>query len=239
MIPCAIDQDPYFRVCRDIAPRLKYEKPALIHSQFFPALGGPGSKMSASIDTSAIFMNDTAKAINKKINSYAFSGGRDTVEEHRRLGGNTGVDVSYQYLTFFVDDDEELERIRAAYTSGEMLTGELKKICIETLQKFVLGFQERRSKVTHEIVRQFMDPKPLIWGQGGEPVEGGPTMVVAAPKAEEIKTEGGEKKEKSKAQIKKELKAIEIEKKKKEKAEQKAREKAEKEKQTAEVEVRE
>lgn len=59
LIPCAIDQDPYFRLTRDVASRLKYQKPALIHAQFFPALGGPGSKMSASIDSSAIFMNDT------------------------------------------------------------------------------------------------------------------------------------------------------------------------------------
>jgi tryptophanyl-tRNA synthetase len=61
LIPCAIDQDPYFRVCRDIAPRLGYPKPALIHAKFFPALQGPGSKMSASVDSSAIFMNDTPK----------------------------------------------------------------------------------------------------------------------------------------------------------------------------------
>lgn len=63
LIPCAIDQDPYFRLCRDIAGRLKYQKPALVHSQFFPALGGPGSKMSASIDSSAIFMSDTANSM--------------------------------------------------------------------------------------------------------------------------------------------------------------------------------
>lgn len=63
LIPCAIDQDPYFRLTRDVASRLKYQKPSLIHAQFFPALGGPGSKMSASIDTSAIFMNDTMNAM--------------------------------------------------------------------------------------------------------------------------------------------------------------------------------
>jgi tryptophanyl-tRNA synthetase len=39
LIPCAIDQDPYFRMTRDVAPRLGYLKPALIHSKFFPALG--------------------------------------------------------------------------------------------------------------------------------------------------------------------------------------------------------
>lgn len=61
LIPCAIDQDPYFRVCRDVAPRLGYAKPSLLHAKFFPALQGPGSKMSASIDSSAIFLSDTKK----------------------------------------------------------------------------------------------------------------------------------------------------------------------------------
>ena len=32
-------------------------------------------------------------------------------EEHRRLGGNPDVDVSYQYLTFMLDDDEELAKL--------------------------------------------------------------------------------------------------------------------------------
>lgn len=34
----------------------------------------------------------------QKINKYAFSGGQETVEEHREKGGNPDVDVSYQYL---------------------------------------------------------------------------------------------------------------------------------------------
>ena len=40
LIPCAIDQDPYFRMTRDVAPVLKFKKPALLHSTFFPALQG-------------------------------------------------------------------------------------------------------------------------------------------------------------------------------------------------------
>ncbi|CCX29752.1 hypothetical protein FPQ18DRAFT_279651 [Pyronema domesticum] len=167
LIPCAIDQDPYFRLCRDVAQRLKYQKPSLIHSQFFPALGGPGSKMSASIDSSAIFMNDTSNQIKKKINKHAFSGGQETAEEQRRLGGNPDVDVPFQYLTFFLEDDEELESIRVAYRKGEMMTGELKAKCISVLQEFVGGFQARRKEVTDKIIDEFMDGKrPLEWKQG-------------------------------------------------------------------------
>lgn len=40
LIPCAIDQDAYFRMTRDVAPRLGFTKPALIHSKFFPPLQG-------------------------------------------------------------------------------------------------------------------------------------------------------------------------------------------------------
>jgi len=56
-------------------------------------------------------LSDTPKQVKTKINKHAFSGGKDTLEEHRREGGNTDVDVSYQYLTFFLHDDEKLEAI--------------------------------------------------------------------------------------------------------------------------------
>lgn len=111
LIPCAIDQDPYFRLTRDIAQKLKYPKPTLLHSKFFPALQGSQTKMSASDPNTSIYMTDTAKQIKKKINSHGFSGGRETEEEHRRLGGDTEVDVAYQYLTFFLEDDDELKRL--------------------------------------------------------------------------------------------------------------------------------
>lgn len=68
--------------------------------------------MSASSPVSAIFMTDQPEAIQKKVAKYAFSGGRETVEEHRRLGGNCDVDVAYQYLSIFCFNDEKLKRIR-------------------------------------------------------------------------------------------------------------------------------
>ena len=43
---------------------------------------------------------------------YAFSGGRDTKEDHQKFGGDTSVDVSYQYLTFFMEDDVQLAEIK-------------------------------------------------------------------------------------------------------------------------------
>lgn len=161
LIPCAIDQDPYFRMTRDVAPRLGYHKPALLHSSFFPALQGAQTKMSASDSNTSIFLTDTPKQIKNKVNKHAFSGGQATIEEHREKGGNCEVDISYQYLRFFLEDDEELKQIEKNYTSGELLTGELKKKLISVLQPIITAHQESRAKVTDEVVRDFMTPRKL------------------------------------------------------------------------------
>ncbi|XP_015114900.1 tryptophan--tRNA ligase, cytoplasmic [Diachasma alloeum] len=161
LIPCGIDQDPYFRMTRDVAPKLGLPKPALLHSIFFPALQGSRTKMSASDSTSAIFLTDSAEQIKDKVNKYAFSGGRATVEEHRKEGGDCEVDTSYQWLKFFLEDDQKLEELRKKYTSGEMLTGELKKELIDVLQALVGEHQKRRSEATDEIVNKFMVPRDL------------------------------------------------------------------------------
>ncbi|KAK3094144.1 hypothetical protein FSP39_024707 [Pinctada imbricata] len=161
LIPCAIDQDPYFRMTRDAAPRLNYIKPALIHSTFFPALQGAQSKMSASDPTSSIFLTDSDDEIKTKINKYAYSGGGATEEEHRAKGGNCEVDVSYQYLTFFLEDDQRLKELEKGYTEGTILTGELKRELTKVLQKIVGDHRTRRAAVTDEVVNQYMMSRKL------------------------------------------------------------------------------
>ncbi|XP_055341119.1 tryptophan--tRNA ligase, cytoplasmic-like [Paramacrobiotus metropolitanus] len=161
LIPCGIDQDPYFRITRDVAPKLGFCKPSLLHSTFIPSLQGAQTKMSASDPHSSIYLTDTNAQIKNKINKYAFSGGQQTVEEHRAKGGNCDVDISYQYLRFFVEDDAKLEQIRTDYSTGKMLTGELKKELITILQTLVTEHQRRRAAVTPEVVKQFMTPRKL------------------------------------------------------------------------------
>eukprot|EP01112_Ceratiomyxa_fruticulosa_P010647 TRINITY_DN2825_c0_g1_i1.p1 TRINITY_DN2825_c0_g1~~TRINITY_DN2825_c0_g1_i1.p1 ORF type:complete len:400 (+),score=78.21 TRINITY_DN2825_c0_g1_i1:320-1519(+) len=161
LIPCAIDQDPYFRMTRDVAPRLGYFKPALIHSKFFPALQGYQTKMSASDANSAIYLTDTPAQIKSKINKYAFSGGRDTAEEQRKLGANLEIDISYQYLSFFLESDEELATIAHKYSTGLMLTGEIKQVLIQLLSSLVQRHQEARAAVTNEVVQAFMTVRKL------------------------------------------------------------------------------
>lgn len=120
--------------------------------------------MSASDPNSAIFMSDTPNQIKNKINRHAFSGGRESLEEHRKHGGNPDVDVAFTYLSYFLEDDAELEHLASKYRSGEMLTGEMKARCISELQKFVSEFQQRRENVSYEVMREFMTPRKLVFG---------------------------------------------------------------------------
>eukprot|EP01068_Selenidium_serpulae_P010192 Selendium_serpulae@DN5403_c0_g1_i2.p1 len=158
LIPQAIDQDPFFRVTRDVAPRLGLVKPALIHSKFIPALQGSKTKMSGSVMESSIYVNDTPEQIKKKIFQYAFSGGKATIEEQKKHGADLSVDVAYQYLSFFMDDEERFQQIGRDYASGKLMTGEVKQVLVDLLSEMNTAHMARRALVTDEEVRHFMNP---------------------------------------------------------------------------------
>lgn len=171
LIPCAIDQDPYFRMTRDIAHKLVPKthplggKPALLHSKFFPPLQGATGKMSSSDPNSAVFLTDTPEDIERKIKHYGFSGGRETKKLQMELGADLDVDVSYQWLRFFLEDDEELDRIGREYGSGSgehWSTGNVKAKLVRCLQDLVRKHQERRSHITDETVREWMAERRLV-----------------------------------------------------------------------------
>ena len=128
-------------------------QPASTYHQF--AIGMTGGKMSSSQPETTMFLNDSMKDIEKKIKS-SFSGGQATVEEHRAKGGNPDVDVAFQYHRyFFEEDDNELERIRSEYVSGELLTGEMKAICVEKTSTWMERHHELKDQNQH-LVKEFL-----------------------------------------------------------------------------------
>jgi tryptophanyl-tRNA synthetase len=145
VIPHAIDQDPHFRVTRDVMPKLGYYKPASIQCMFLPPLQGTQGKMSSS--QQAIFTTDSPSEVKNKINKYAFSGGKETLEEHKKVGGNPEIDVSFQYLKMLIEpDDTKLKKLHEDYKSGKLTTGELKRITIEKINAFLKEHQTKREK---------------------------------------------------------------------------------------------
>lgn len=148
LIPMAIDQDPHFRIARDVLPKLGYFKPSAIHSKFLPSLEGVNAKMSSSSVQNIIFTTDSEQEVRRKIQKYAYSGGRDTVQEHRKKGGDPEVDVSFHYLLYFEEESQRLQQIYEDYKVGKLLTSELKEILIDKLNKFLADHQEKRAKAT-------------------------------------------------------------------------------------------
>jgi tryptophanyl-tRNA synthetase len=161
LIPCAVDQDPFFRLTRGLASRLGYLQPSVIHSKFLPSLTGPGTKMSAtsgstSGSSTSIFLTDTPDEIKTKIFTHAFSGGGATKKLHLAHGANLDTDISYQYLRIFCFDEARVASIGEAYRSGQMMTSEVKQILVDVLVNFTSNHQRQRALVTDEIREEFM-----------------------------------------------------------------------------------
>jgi len=148
VVPVGIDQDPHIRLARDMSSRItkynifNFNELCSTYHTFISGL--TGGKMSSSDETSYIALTDSPESVAKKVKKYAFSGGKDTIDEHRRLGGNPDIDVSYQWLRIFEEDDVLLKKIYDDYKKGDLLSGELKSLLINKLTPFLIEHQKAR-----------------------------------------------------------------------------------------------
>ena len=144
LVPIGPDEDAHLMIGRDIADSMGYVKPAVIHAKFMPDTNF--DKMSKSRPDGVIYLTDDEKSVKKKIQG-AFSGGRATLEEHRRLGGEPESDVAMVYLTSYFLRKEEGDKIKLAYKAGELLSGEVKKMLLDQLIPFMQEFNKRLAQV--------------------------------------------------------------------------------------------
>ena len=153
IIPVGPDQLPHILLARDIVGKMKLEKyypPSAIFHKYTPSLDG-SMKMSKSKPESCIELPDDPKEVCKKIKK-AMTGGRDTLEEHRRLGAVIEKDMPFELLKqHLVEDDEELSKIHDEYKAGRMTSGEIKEIACEKMTEFMKkleeGIKEGREKI--------------------------------------------------------------------------------------------
>jgi len=152
LIPLGVDQDPHFRITRDILPKLGFYKPSIIHSKFLSGLKNYGGKMSTSDKDSTIWTTDSPEQVKQKIMKHAFSGGQASIEEHRKKGGNPDIDVAYQWLYYFFEpDDKKLKQLHDDYKSGKLLTGELKAYLVEKINAFLKEHQKQRELAKKQV----------------------------------------------------------------------------------------
>ncbi|HEV2316516.1 MAG TPA: tryptophan--tRNA ligase [Thermoplasmata archaeon] len=171
LIPCGIDQDPHFRITRDLAESLGYPKPAMIHNRILPGLLGGKMSSGGPEKDNALFLNDPPKEIDRKVRN-AFTGGRATVEEQRRLGATPEIcSVWALWRTKFARDDAEYDTITADCRSGAMLCGECKSKLLERVHPFFEEHAARREKVRDYAESLILEARP-----GSTEADGGPPV---------------------------------------------------------------
>lgn len=163
LIPCAIDQDPFFVLTRGVSERMKRPKPSLLHTKFLPALKGATHKMSSSAESNGVIMlTDDDATIQRKMRK-AFSGGCGTLEELKSKGADLDVDVAFQFIRVFAKDDSFVERVQRDYTSGSLNSGQVKDLAAEVLSTDVLSeWRERRKLVTDDDVTKFTEVRNIL-----------------------------------------------------------------------------
>jgi len=111
--------------------------------------GLQGGKMSSSVPDSSFGFYEPEKSVKKKIMG-ALTGGRMTLEEQRRLGGEPDVCSVYLLNLFhMLEDDVELADLARRCESGELTCGQCKKETYERVQAFLKDLREKMDAVEH------------------------------------------------------------------------------------------
>ena len=145
IVPVGADQDPHIRLTRDIAARLNHTYQLELPSATFHCFmeGLQGGKMSSSDPKSHIALSEDPKAARKKIMS-ATTGGRATLEEQKKLGGQPEMCAVYKFYYYhFVDDDKEMQKMHTECTSGAITCGDCKKRCADMIETFLIEHQKK------------------------------------------------------------------------------------------------
>jgi len=150
VVPVGVDQDPHLRLTRDIAFKFRRKNNFILPSSTYHKIikGLDGSpKMSKRDPISYFTLEEEPEVIASKI-SNAFTGGRPTAEEQRRLGANPDICPIYEfYLFHFFEKDEDVIKLYSEECrGGRILCGECKNRLIKIVTDFVKDHQRKRRK---------------------------------------------------------------------------------------------
>jgi tryptophanyl-tRNA synthetase len=116
--------------------------PASIYHRFMTGL--LGGKMSSSKPESHIGLTEDPKAAAGKM-MKAITGGRQSLAEQRKLGGEPEKCSIYEFLLFHLsEDDGELLQLDEECRSGKRMCGTCKKEAAERIERFLTEHQRAR-----------------------------------------------------------------------------------------------
>ncbi len=157
VVPVGSDQDPHIRLTRDIASRFKAEHRFILPSSTYHKFqtGLDGGKMSSSKPSSYIALDEREEEIRKKVMN-AFTGGRVTLEEQKRLGGNPDICTVFELFAYHLEmDDKALGEIYRSCKEGRRLCGPCKRECVEKLVEMLHNLNEKKEEAM-ERVKEFV-----------------------------------------------------------------------------------
>ena len=119
--------------------------PSSIYHRFMTGL--TGGKMSSSIPASHISLLDDPEDGYDKVKS-ATTGGRETAEKQRELGGKPDECPVYELYTYLLagDDDEFATEVYDECANGDRLCGGCKEQAAELIEEFLEDHQEKREE---------------------------------------------------------------------------------------------
>jgi len=91
----------------------------------------------------------------------AYTGGRATVEEQRKLGANPDICSVFAYDYFLFMDEKEIEELRFNCLAGNIMCGECKRILAEGVKKFLIRHQEKRERAKDHFEEYLFNPKDI------------------------------------------------------------------------------
>ncbi len=171
LVPVGADQDPHIRLSRDLADRygseFKFVPPSSIYHRLELALTG-GYKMSKRTPESGFTLDDTPTEASRRVR-VAFTGGRDTVEEQRRLGGRADICPVYDLYRFhFATDDEHVKRVYNECTKGIRLCGECKQEAIGLVKTFLEEHHRKRDSLMNDARELLAKSRDFLASTGKE-----------------------------------------------------------------------
>jgi len=115
-----------------------------------------GGKMSKSVPDSTISLNDTTVEADKKIRR-ALTGGRESVEEQKKLGGNPYICPVFElYMYHLSREDKDLKKVEEECKSGVRLCGSCKIEASELMKQFLIELKEKRENSRH-LIKDYME----------------------------------------------------------------------------------
>lgn len=150
LVPVGADQDPHIRLSRDLAnsyrEEFKFIPPSAIYHRLIRSLDG-STKMSKRSLSSSFTLSDDPSFAAKKVLS-GFTGGRPTIEEQKRIGGEADKCPIYDlYLFHFAIEDEYAKRVYDECYGGIRMCGDCKKELAGIVKKYLEEHRKKRESM--------------------------------------------------------------------------------------------